>query len=172
MCLNSHQWLSIFLTSNIKRIESSSSRCDLWPVGKKKRTKHTERQQGITETHRAAINSSTNKDYVSLLETWDTQHVASRPGVQNKLFKSILLKYAELLSKQENNFLVFKILSWHDIKINPIYFQNASYTSYCDQFIHIYVYFIFVDLVTINQNDITWYSEMTDFCLVVILLST
>lgn len=72
-CTNSHQWLSRFLTSNIKRIESSSSRWDLWPVGKRQtNTKHTEHHQGITETHRAAINSSTNKDYVSLLETWDT----------------------------------------------------------------------------------------------------
>lgn len=68
---------------------------------KKTNTQHTEHQQGITETHRAAINSSTNKDYVSLLETWDTQHVASRPGAQNNLFKSILLKDAQLLSKRK-----------------------------------------------------------------------
>lgn len=33
-------------------------------------TEHVESHQGITETHRADINSSTNKDYLSAVETW------------------------------------------------------------------------------------------------------
>lgn len=46
-------------------------------------TEQVESHQGITETHRADINSSTNKDYLSAMETWGTQHVASRPAQSN-----------------------------------------------------------------------------------------